>query len=580
MVGTLTPRNDPKVESLYSAMEEGIFTRDQVAASDALYQLIRAERPLTEMIQETVRIHAPYTQAPFHQRFDDGIVRFVNNDHCLISGRMALTMPSVLSDEFRFLPMAQTMWYIPTGIDAWNQLLGKAPGHYGARRYDPARYPVPPDPVVHQPDLKPLDDASSLGDLDTQLNEWLTLVMRNEVGPSFQLFQALIRNEASRHKMLAQMMFAGLIDIQDRMLYVTSYTTGHKSFRARAAFELAQAVGWENAHSIFYAGVPDLAVGPHYYANYEMACRVMMTELEDAPPVGTLSATVASTRDQELFTQEGSLSVAERESLMRALLREHDPAYIHAITALLKTGCSPKQILDTIQIAAAQNVLETGSPESFGMPQHSYEYTNTLAWFYEHFEHRHKTKLLYIAGSFVNQAAMKLRNTPGNGRPLLLAPAGSDRLSRDQLLRRLDAAMWALEPDESASWVQAYLDGGYERGPLLATLAMGGAKQGNDPHNQEISFAFIEDYKRSSSPERDRLLLACAKHTAGHRKYGDSTELYLRFGEAFDLSTIGNTQGDGDPIEAALDDFEEIPFSLSNQSTQPHDPNEATIAES
>ncbi len=90
-------------------------------------------------------------------------------------------------------------------------------------------------------------------------------------------------------------------------------------------------------------------------------------------------------------------------------------------------------------------------------------------------------------------------------------------LSRDELLRRLDRALLALEPDEAAAWVQAYLDGGYERGPLLSTLAIGGAKQGNDPHNQELSFAFLEDYERTSSPDRDRLLLACAKHTAGHR---------------------------------------------------------------
>ena len=29
-----------------------------------------------------------------------------------------------------YLPMAQTVWYVPTGLDIWNQLLGKAPGHY------------------------------------------------------------------------------------------------------------------------------------------------------------------------------------------------------------------------------------------------------------------------------------------------------------------------------------------------------------------------------------------------------------------------------------------------------------------
>ena len=356
------------------------------------------------------------------------------------------------------------------------------------------------------------------------------------------------------------MVFAGLVDIQDRMLYVTSYTTGHKSFRARATVELADAVGWDRAEPIIYAGAPDLAVGPHYYANYEMACRVMMTELDDNPPVSTLAATPESSRDAELFRQEGDLSIAEREGLLRAVLREPDPSYIHAITGLLQAGRSPKKILDTIQIAAAQAVLEAGEPENFGMPQHCYEYTNTLAWFYNRFTHRHRTKLLFVAGSFVNQASMKLRNMPGNGRPLLRAPAGSDRLSRDQVLRQLEAATDRLEPDEAASWVQAYLDGGYARGPLLASLAMSAAKHGNDPHNQELGMCFLEDYARTSSPERHRLLLACAKHTAGHRKYGDSLELYYRYSEAFGIDAHGTSQGDGDPIEAALDDIEEIPL--------------------
>ena len=447
-------RPDARTAAMYAALEEGIVSRDQETASDVLYNLIRAGRPLDELVLETVRIHGPYTQTPFHQRLDDGFVRFVNNDHCLLSGRLAMRMPAVLSDKHRFLPIAQTMWYVPTALDAWNQLLGKAPGHYGRSRYDAERYPVPPAPLVHQADHPPLENPESIGGLDAQLNEWLTLVMRSEPEPAYRLLKAMLRDPANRERVAAQMVFAGLVDIQDRMLYVTSYTTGHKSFRARATVELADAVGWDRAEPIIYAGAPDLAVGPHYYANYEMACRVMMTELDDNPPVSTLAATPESSRDAELFRQEGDLSIAEREGLLRAVLREPDPSYIHAITGLLQAGRSPKKILDTIQIAAAQAVLEAGEAENFGMPQHCYEYTNTLAWFYNRFTHRHRTKLLFVAGSFVNQASMKLRNTPGNGRPLLRAPAGSDRLSRDQVLRQLEAATDRLEPDEAASWVQ------------------------------------------------------------------------------------------------------------------------------
>ena len=37
------------------------------------------------------------------------------------------------------------------------------------------------------------------------------------------------------------------------------------------------------------------------------------------------------------------------------------------------------------------------------MPQHSYEYCNTVRWFFDTFEHPHRLKLLFVAASFVNR---------------------------------------------------------------------------------------------------------------------------------------------------------------------------------
>jgi hypothetical protein len=543
---------------LYARLEERVMDRDQRGASDAFYELVREGRSLDEMIRETVRVHAPFTHMPYHQRIDDGVVRFVNNDHCLLSARASWRMPEFLPERLRFLPMAQTIWYVPTGLDPWNQLLGKAPGHYGRRVYDETKYPVPPAPTRHWEDS---EAVASEGNLDERLNHWLTLVQYGQVDESYGVFRGLLEQPEDRPRVLAQLMFAGLIDVQDRILLNRSYTTGHKSYRARATIELAGAVGWDQAHDVIYAGVPDIAVGPRWYSAYEMACEVARTRLEDEAAESSLAATVLSGVDERLFAQTVELSSAEREGLKRSLLEEPEPSYIEAIIALLKAGRSPKQILDTIQVAAAEVVLRCGEGPSFSMPQHGYEYTNTLAWFFENFEHKHKTKLLFVAGSFINQCAMWVRNSPGNGKPVFRAPASAKDMSRDQLLTRLDSAMASLEPDEAASWVQAYLDAGHEPRPLIGTLALGAAKQGNDPHNQEIGLCMIEDYGRTSSPDRDRLLLACAKHTAGHSKYGNSLEAYGRFADQFDLPPAIGVSGDRDPIEAVLDELEVIPLS-------------------
>src|SRR6266446_9910309 len=100
----------------YARLEERILARDQVGASAALYDLMKDKRPVTEIVAQTVRIHAPYTHVPYHQRLDDGLVKFVNDDHCLLSARATLRLTDLMpGGGFERLPMMQTIWYLPTG---------------------------------------------------------------------------------------------------------------------------------------------------------------------------------------------------------------------------------------------------------------------------------------------------------------------------------------------------------------------------------------------------------------------------------------------------------------------------------
>src|SRR3954464_5569194 len=169
-------RTSSAVRSLYDRLEDRCLMRDQKGASDVYYELVRANRPLNEIIAEGVRIHAPYTHVPYHERMDDGYPNFVNNDHCLLSPRATINLNRMLPPRLAMLPMAQTVWYIPTGLDIWNQKINKAPGHY-ARRMAP-QTSAPPKPVVHWPDQGPerLD-----GPLRDRLDHWMTLVHRGRV---------------------------------------------------------------------------------------------------------------------------------------------------------------------------------------------------------------------------------------------------------------------------------------------------------------------------------------------------------------------------------------------------------------
>ena len=199
------------------------MARDQVGASQVYYDLVRAGRPLKEIIAEGVRIHAPYTHVPYHERIDDGYPNFVNNDHCLLSARATINLAKMVPERLAMLPMAQTIWYIPSGLDIWNQKMDKAPGHYTRARGNLGAIDKPPEPVVYWPDQEPLRQD---GPLKERLTNWLTLVHRGQVVDAYRTFLGLMEDVPNRKEVLAELVFAGLIDMQDRMLFNRSYTTG------------------------------------------------------------------------------------------------------------------------------------------------------------------------------------------------------------------------------------------------------------------------------------------------------------------------------------------------------------------
>src|SRR4029078_8408290 len=132
------------------------------------------------------------------------------------------------------------------------------------------------------------------------------------------------------------------------MLHNRSYTTGHKAYRARATIELGEALGWDHAHHVLYAGVPDIAVGPRWYSTYEMGCNIVQNFLDG--------------RDRDLLAQKEPLTAAEETMLVDAIVQQREPSVFAAIVGLLKAGRSPRRILDAIQVAAAQVILDTGEP--------------------------------------------------------------------------------------------------------------------------------------------------------------------------------------------------------------------------
>jgi hypothetical protein len=127
------------------------------------------------------------------------------------------------------------------------------------------------------------------------------------------------------------------------------------------------------------------------------------------------------------------------------VLHRYEPQHQEALSHLLVAGKGPRQVLDVLQIGAAQVLLETQDTLNFSIPQHCYEYLNTLGWFYDNFEHPQRLKLLYVATSYLNRNAWHARQT-GDGREApSWQPSGADTMAPPQLVERIVAAIAALD---------------------------------------------------------------------------------------------------------------------------------------
>src|SRR6201987_4319029 len=116
------------------------------------------------------------------------------------------------------------------------------------------------------------------------------------------------------------------------MCRIDCCTTGHKAYRARSTVEIGNALGWENARNVVYAGALDIAVGPRWYSTYEMACNVIKIFLEkqtvSAIPYGGAS-------EEELAILAGNKEPLNREearALEDALICQPEPGFLELLS--------------------------------------------------------------------------------------------------------------------------------------------------------------------------------------------------------------------------------------------------------
>src|SRR3989440_5427299 len=183
---------------------EAILERDQPRTADLFFRMVTQEgRSLSDALDVVTRAEAPFVQVPSHINVRDGQITLINNDHTILGLRASAYLMPYLPEKYRLLPLLQSVWYIPAGLDIWNQLLGKYPGRYATMK----GINVPPPsygPVVWQQDHEPIREQ---GTIEERLHAHMIATVSGDSRRAYGLFLGLAEEEAVRPRLRDQLEF-------------------------------------------------------------------------------------------------------------------------------------------------------------------------------------------------------------------------------------------------------------------------------------------------------------------------------------------------------------------------------------
>ena len=501
-------RQDPAFDALTSA----ILDRDQPRTAGIFFDMVTKQgRSVPDAVGVLMSAEAPFVQVPNHINVKDGQIVLVNNDHTILGLRTSSALMPYLPKDYRLLPMLQSVWYVPAGLDIWNQLLGKYPGRYATMKG--MNVPAPDyGPVVWNQDQQPIRAGNTL---EERLHNHMVAAMAGDVPRSYGMFLDLAADPDARAALREQMMFLGLIDVQETIAGRKARNTGHKALRARAICDLAEYVGWDNAHGVFYTGVPDMAVGPLYFSAYDAVCVL----LSEAFPDGGKSL-----RE----TNKTMLTPQQAEAFVDLLMNGDTNSVWAQLTTHLRNGVSIRSLGDTIQIGGAELILRNTVPRKFTDGQHGFDYCNTANYWMRTSQGPYQHRILYLMANFVNDAA-RANGYQTSVIEQEIAGFNAGTRTADRMLRDLDEAIMSFDLARTAGVADAYLRSGADRKDYMTAVAITACKFQDDPHNQKITHSTFEEYENNSTHMKDRLLMATVRQLAGWPKMPGERDCYARF---------------------------------------------------
>ena len=554
--------------------QEALIEANYARTATYFVDLLKEGHPMPRLVHHAVEAAAPYLTVPSHVMVaPTGEMSQVNYDHCVLGLRASRRMMPYLPESHRQLAMAQAIWYMPQGLDVWDQLLCEFPGHYarddkhcGARpggtdeygndRFDGPAWSAPKQwfRTDHEPDRE--------GSVPERLRRLQERIMEGDKQGAYKLALGLRRepDPAVRRQLESQLLFCAIIDLQDTLQQRKLQNIGHKALRARAAVELSDLIGYEHADSLYYCVVPDIACFPRLYPLYDLSSVALGTRFK-----GEMYS--LKQRNDQPMTD------ADRAGLIDLMLHGKLPDLTARITDLLAAGKRVIEISDTIIAAFAKHLVdEVWSKKSFFQIGHAFDYSNVVNFWLRNYDHPHQAKAPYFQAAFINDCIQITKQFPLDPTSELYLgdwrkqKDWADRLSLPECLGQLLAACERLDFPRAGACANSYLERTSERRPLMEALTIASAKLQNDPHQQRHAASMIEEWEHTTLPDRykDDLLRAWTKYVAGGTKRTtalDCVRLYERRldpgssviltpnGRQHDLGVMGLTLAK--PVEAA-----------------------------
>jgi len=198
-------------------------------AAESFCRLVADEaRPLREVVHTAISAAAPFVQVPSHMmRQPNGEMRGVNYDHTILGWRGAIALMARMNDQRAVLPTVQAMWYVPQGLNIWEQIICEFPGHY-ARDAEKCNTKFPgPDaevnrfdgPAWHPPKIYFEDhDPIYGGSVTERLDRFNWAIAEGDRDESYGLFLGLADDPANRDVLKERLLFAGIMDLQDTLI--------------------------------------------------------------------------------------------------------------------------------------------------------------------------------------------------------------------------------------------------------------------------------------------------------------------------------------------------------------------------